>query len=101
MKKNPKSETASTKFTKEEKEQINTFLEKESKRRGKKLTMGSFLHEAALQLSDSGNGIIKNSAKSKPTAYDSMKDMIGSISGGPTDLSTNKVYLEDMGKDSI
>ena len=35
------------------------------------------------------------------SAYDLMKDAIGSLGSGLTDLSTNPKYLEDFGRDSL
>lgn len=34
-----------------------------------------------------------------PSVHDIMKDVCGSIKGGPRDLSTNKKYMEGFGRD--
>lgn len=33
----------------------------------------------------------------RPSAYDALKHVCGSLKGGPRDLSTNPKYLEDLG----
>jgi len=35
------------------------------------------------------------------SAYDLMKDVIGSLDSGVTDLSTNPKHMEDFGRDSL
>jgi len=34
----------------------------------------------------------------KVTAHDLLKDLCGIYKGGPTDLSTNKKYFDDLGR---
>lgn len=37
-------------------------------------------------------------AEPEKSGYDVIKDLIGTLHGGPTDLSTNAEHLEDYGK---
>jgi hypothetical protein len=45
----------------------------------------------------SGDAEKPAAAKAKPTAHDLLKHLIFEDSDGPSDLSTNKKYLDDLG----
>ncbi len=43
----------------------------------------------------------KTKNKKQPTVYDLMKDSIGIVDSGVTDLATNPKYMEGFGRDSM
>ena len=51
---------------------------------------------------ENGNGETNGSKKSFKTIFDVAPELVGSIKDGlPSDLSTNKNYLKDLGKKSV
>lgn len=55
--------------------------------KARKLTLGGIVRE---RLESGGN---------KPTGFDLLGDLIGSVKGGPVDLSTNPKWMEGFGED--
>ncbi len=64
------------------------WLEAEARRLG--LKKSDIVREA---LDQQRNG------RGKRTLHDIMKDVCGSIEGGPRDMATNKKYMEGFGRD--
>ena len=65
-------------------------------------TLAAHYEDQAAMFKTTVGKLIKERVEEKQLSfYDKMKKFIGSAGKGPTDLSTNPKYLEDMGKDSI
>lgn len=54
--------------------------------------------EEALALEALQNHLAKLEEETPITVYDLAKDIIGIVEGGPSDLSTNKKYMEGYGQ---
>ena len=66
---------------------------------------GQWLAEQARKLGRTKSDIVRDlitrqraSRKDRRTLHDVMKDVCGSVKGGPRDLSSNKKHLTDLGE---
>lgn len=68
---------------------LDALVDRLAKQRG--LSRSAVIREALAQYATKDPGI-------RGSALEAAGDLVGSIKGGPRDLSSNKKYLDDLGK---